>query len=78
MEQNVERCSFIKERNNYSTTLLHGVEDLYSKILLRSGVERSSGVGVDPYTRHKTETEFSSFPVVCFFFFLNTTTNAYK
>ena len=44
---------------NYSvpqlpSTLLHGVEHLYSKILLRNGVERSSGVGVDSYTQYKT------------------------
>ena len=32
--------------------LLHGVEHVYSKILLQSGVERSSGVGVDPYTHY--------------------------
>ena len=34
-----------------STTLLHGVEHLYSKILLQNGIERSSGVGVNPSTR---------------------------
>ena len=45
---------FTKERNNYSTTLLRGVEHLYSKILFRNGVERSSGVGVDPYIQYKT------------------------
>ena len=37
-----------------STTLLHGVEHLYSRILLRKRVERSSGVGVYPYTQYKT------------------------
>ena len=40
--------------------LLHrnGVER--SVLLHRNGVERSSGVGVDPYTRHKTGTELVS------------------
>ena len=38
-----------------STTLLHGVEHLYSKILLWNGVERSSGVEEDPYTQYKTD-----------------------
>ena len=44
----VERNKFF---SIYSTP---GVEQLYSKILLRNGVERSSGIGVNAYTRHKT------------------------
>ena len=43
----------------FFTTLLHGVEHLNSKILLQNGVERSSGVGVDPYTQYKTATTYS-------------------
>ena len=43
------------ERNKFfSICSTPGVEQLYSKILLRNGVERSSGVGVDPYTQYKT------------------------
>ena len=46
------------ERNKSEThVLLHGVEHLYSKILLRNRVERSSGVGVDPYTQYKTASD---------------------
>ena len=41
-------------KKNEFAALLHGVEHLYSKILLRNRVERGSGVGVDPYTRSKT------------------------
>ena len=47
MEQNVELSSFIKERNNYSTTLLHG-EEYIGYTLLLEYLERNlcySGVG---------------------------------
>ena len=43
------------ERNKFfSICSTPGVEQLYSKILLRNRIERSSGVGVDPYTQYKT------------------------
>ena len=50
-----EGSSTLVERNKFfSIYSTPGVEYLYSKILLRNGVERSSGVGVDPYTQYKT------------------------
>ena len=44
------------ERNKFfSICSTPGVEQFYSKILLRNGVEPSSGVGVDPCTQYNTE-----------------------
>ena len=44
------------ERNKFfSIFSTPKVEHLYTKILLRNGVEQSSGVEVDPYTRYKTD-----------------------
>ena len=44
------------ERNKFfNICSTPGVEQLYSKILFRNGVERSCGVGVDPYTQYKTD-----------------------
>ena len=52
------------ERNKFfSICSTPGVEYLYSKILLRNGVERSSGVGVDPYTQYKTDYQLSWFEI---------------
>ena len=52
------------ERNNFfSICSTPGVEQFYSKILLRNGVERNSGVGVDPCTQYKTEWNWS-FPMM--------------